>query len=98
MGRSMASLPLLQTSLSAAWQAHGRCRTNDAAVFFPPMHFEPKVEREAREAKAKAICADCTVRVECLEWALDAQEPFGIWGGSSELDRKHILAGRLEAC
>lgn len=94
----MASLPLLHTTLSAAWQERGLCRTCDAAIFFPPMHFEPKAEREAREIKAKAVCGNCPVRVECLEWALDAREPFGIWGGHSELDRKHILAGRLEAC
>lgn len=93
----MASLPLLQTNLSAAWQEHGLCRTSDAAVFFPPIQFEPKVEREAREATAKAVCAECTVRAECLEWALDAQEPFGIWGGHSEADRKQIIAG-LRAC
>lgn len=98
MGQSMASLPLLQTSLSVAWQEHGLCRSIDAGVFFPPVHFEPKPEREAREAEAKAICAQCPVRVECLEWALDAEEQFGIWGGHSELDRKHILAGRLKAC
>lgn len=98
MGRSMASLPLLQTTLSAAWQEQGLCRTSDAADFFPPLHFEPKAEREARETKAKAVCAECPVRTECLEWALDAEEPFGIWGGQSELDRKHILAGRLKAC
>lgn len=97
MGRSMASLPLLQTALSTSWQEHGLCRSSDAAVFFPPIHFEPKAEREAREAKAKAICAACPVRDECLEWALDAEEPFGVWGGQSELDRKRILASRLKA-
>lgn len=98
MGRSLASLPLLQTALSTAWQEEGLCRTSDAAIFFPPSHFEPKAEREAREAKAKAVCAACTVRTQCLEWALDAEEPFGVWGGHSELDRKHIIAGRLKAC
>jgi WhiB family transcriptional regulator, redox-sensing transcriptional regulator len=98
VGRSIASLPLLQTTLSTAWQEHGLCRTTDATVFFPPMHFEPKPEREARETKAKAICAACPVQVECLEWALDTEEPFGVWGGHSELDRKHILAARLKAC
>lgn len=97
MGRSLASLPLLETALSTAWQERGLCRAHDAVVFFPPIHFEPKREREAREAKAKAICAACPVRSECLEWALDAEEPFGVWGGHSELDRKNILAGKLKA-
>jgi len=94
----MASLPLLETALSTAWQSEALCRTSDAAIFFPPTHFEPKAKREAREAEAKAICAACSVREECLEWALDAEEPFGVWGGHSELDRKQVLAGRLKAC
>lgn len=97
MGRSIASLPLLQAALASGWQQHGSCRTQDAAVFFPPLQFEPKTEREAREAKAKAICAACPVRVECLEWALETEEPYGVWGGHSELERKHILARRLKA-
>lgn len=97
MGRNIASLPLLQTALSTTWQQHGLCRSHDAGVFFPPMHFEAKAEREAREAEAKAICATCPVAVECLEWALETEEPFGVWGGHSELERKHILAGTRKA-
>lgn len=97
MGRSVASLPLLQTVLPTGWQQHGLCRTRDSGVFFPPLAFEPKAEREAREEKAKAICAGCPVSVECLDWALETEEPFGVWGGRSELERKHILAGKLKA-
>jgi WhiB family redox-sensing transcriptional regulator len=41
-------------------------------------------------AKAKAICGWCPVRAECLEWALDNDERFGIWGGLSPLERQRI--------
>ena len=93
----MASLSHLQGGLPTEWQQLGLCRATDASVFFPPSHFEHKPERESREAKAKAICARCPVRVECLEWALAVREPHGVWGGCSESDRKQILLHRRKA-
>jgi len=60
-------------------------------VFFPPAHFERKDEKEAREARAKAICGSCPVRRPCLDYALRIREPHGIWGGLSEAERKQIL-------
>lgn len=93
----MATLPQLSADLPTGWQQEGLCRAEDATVFFPPVHFEHKPEREAREAKAKAICRRCPVRVQCLDWALAVQEPFGVWGGRSEVERKQILAGKLRA-
>ena len=65
-----------------------------AAVFFPPSHFERKDEREEREAEAKAICTTCAVRKPCLEYALRIREPHGIWGGLNEQERKQLLARR----
>lgn len=93
----MASLPQLSASRSTEWQQYGLCRVEDSGVFFPPTHFEHKPEREAREAKAKAICMRCPVRIECLEWALETREPFGVWGGYSESERKQILLGKRQA-
>ena len=60
-------------------------------VFFPPPQFERKVDRAERERRAKAICADCSVRRECLDYALSIREPHGIWGGLNEAERKMIL-------
>jgi len=60
-------------------------------VFFPPPQFERKVDRAERERRAKAICAECAVRHECLEYALSIREPHGIWGGLNEVERKAIL-------
>lgn len=93
----MASLLHLQSGPSTEWQQHGLCRATDAAVFFPPVHFEHKPEREARESKAKAICARCPVKVQCLDWALTTREPHGVWGGCSEGERKQILLSRRKA-
>jgi WhiB family transcriptional regulator, redox-sensing transcriptional regulator len=72
------------------WQAGAACRGQSAAVFFAPTHFERKEARAARERKAKAVCATCPVRKECLSYALRIREPHGIWGGLSELERRSI--------
>jgi WhiB family redox-sensing transcriptional regulator len=77
------------------WQAKAACRGPQASVFFPPSHFERKDEKEAREARAKAICTTCPVRRPCLDYALRIREPHGIWGGLNELERKQILARQV---
>lgn len=76
------------------WQLRASCRGPHATVFFPPPRFERKHERLAREAEAKTICVTCTVRQECLDYALAIREPHGIWGGLNETERKTILAER----
>ena len=48
--------------LGEAWQARAACRGPQAAVFFPPTHAERKDEKQAREQRAKAICATCVGR------------------------------------
>lgn len=76
------------------WQVRAACRGPQAAVFFPPTTVERKDEKEEREARAKAICADCGVRTSCLEYAIRIREPHGIWGGLNELERKQLMIGR----
>jgi WhiB family redox-sensing transcriptional regulator len=73
------------------WQMKAACRGPQAAVFFPPTHFERKDEKEERETRAKAICATCSVRKACLDYALRIREPHGIWGGLNELERKQLM-------
>ena len=57
----------------------------------PPAHHETREERAEREQQAKAICEDCAVRTECLDYAIGTREPFGIWGGMTEYERKSLL-------
>lgn len=73
------------------WQEKAACRGPQASVFFPPTTFERKDEKEAREVRAKAICATCSVRKPCLDFALRIREPHGIWGGLNETERKQVL-------
>ncbi|KAA0235167.1 MAG: WhiB family transcriptional regulator [Actinobacteria bacterium] len=72
------------------WQVKAACRGPQAAVFFPPPQFERKDEKLDRERRAKAICAACTVREDCLEYAVRIREPHGIWGGLNETERKSM--------
>jgi WhiB family transcriptional regulator, redox-sensing transcriptional regulator len=76
------------------WQWRASCRGEDANLFFPPNYPEEKEERLVREGKAKAICAACPVRMECLEYAVRTREPHGIWGGLNELERRLLIRER----
>lgn len=73
-------------SLDQQWQEEGACRGIPSEMFFPP------VEHEAYEAKT--ICAGCPVRDRCLEFALVANERFGIWGGLTTQERRVLMARR----
>lgn len=79
---------------NTSWQNDALCRGSNADLFFPPQHMETKEERAAREAQAKAVCARCPVRKQCLEFALAVREPHGIWGGLNEIERRQALARR----
>jgi len=69
-----------------AWQDRANCRGGVADLFFP--------ERGASTRAAKAICRECHVREECLEFAIRSNEKFGIWGGMSERERRRVRRER----
>lgn len=75
------------------WQAKAACRGPQASLFFPPSHFERKDDKERREAQAKGICAGCSVKRACLDYALRIREPHGIWGGLNEVERRRLMDG-----
>jgi WhiB family transcriptional regulator, redox-sensing transcriptional regulator len=81
-------------AIHETWQIKAACRGPESTVFFPPTWPERRDEREARETRAKSICAECAVRVACLEYALQIREPHGIWGGLTENERRAILDHR----
>jgi hypothetical protein len=55
-------------------------------LFFPD-DFEPKYVRQQVAKEAKLICADCPVKIMCLDYAVSAQM-HGVWGGTTEFERK----------
>ena len=76
----------------SSWRLRAACRSVDSAVFFSP-DAERGRAREAREARAKAICARCPVIRECAAYVLTAGERYGVWGGLSEQDRLALRLG-----
>src|SRR5438067_7675318 len=69
------------------WMLAAKCRGR-THLFFSPDDSESRSERRRREAQAKSVCQECTVRVVCLEEAFKADERFGIWGGLTERERR----------
>ena len=82
---------MLQSSYEFNWQDKALCKGPHADIFFVPFVGEGRNERRNREAAAKAICAKCSVKVECLNYAIRIKEQHGIWGGTSERERKKLL-------
>jgi WhiB family redox-sensing transcriptional regulator len=72
-----------------SWQLYANCLGVDPDLFFP--------ERGASTKEAKAVCRACVVREDCLEYALDNSEKFGIWGGLSERERRRLRRARALA-
>lgn len=65
-----------------AWQEQALCAQTDPEAFFP--------EKGGSTREAKKVCLGCTVKTECLEYALAQDERFGIWGGLSERERRKL--------
>ena len=72
------------------WQTQAACRGMDITVFFHPPD-ERNAAPERRAARAKAICQACPAVRPVREHALQAREPYGIWGGLSEGERAAML-------
>ncbi|TYC98966.1 WhiB family transcriptional regulator [Arthrobacter echini] len=65
-----------------SWQADALCAQTDPEAFFP--------EKGGSTRDAKKVCGSCIVKSECLEYALEKDERFGIWGGMSERERRRL--------
>ncbi len=72
------------------WQLEGSCRNEARDDFFIP-DGERGSQRLRREARAKAVCMQCPVLEQCRNHSLAAQEPYGVWGGLSESERRALL-------
>lgn len=79
------------------WQEDASCRQYDNTVFFGPDHGESELEKQAREARAKAICQTCPVLEPCLEFAMETNQKYGIWGGLTDKERASLKRRRARA-
>jgi WhiB family redox-sensing transcriptional regulator len=74
---------------SQPWADDAACVGRDPTLFFP--------ERGEDTRAAKAVCRDCPVRKECLDYALEHRIIYGIWGGLAERERRRIRTQRAKA-
>lgn len=67
------------------WRPTAACRDLDTNLFFPVGVTGPAVDQiEA----AKSICQGCSVQADCLEFALATNQEAGVWGGTTEDERR----------
>lgn len=73
--------------LDVSWRAHASCRDTDPDLFFPVGSTGLAIEQIE---EAKTVCMGCSAQIPCLEFALIANQDTGVWGGSSEEERRDL--------
>ncbi len=77
----------LVVSLPEPWVVDAACAETDPEAFFP--------NKGESTSAAKAVCAGCSARGDCLAYALERNERFGVWGGLSERERRVLRRGAV---
>ena len=87
-----------ESPVDKSWQDYANCLGVDPDLFFPVGTTGPAIEQIA---SAKAVCGECDAQAECLEFALATNQDSGVWGGTSEEERRKLrkawLARRRKA-
>ena len=83
-------MSILASSLTLAhadysWRNESICRDTDPDLFFP---IGTTGHALTQIARAKEVCSECPVSTACLEFALETNQDSGIWGGTSEEERR----------
>lgn len=76
------------------WRDHAACRGQDPDLFFPIGTTGPA---PAQLEQARAVCRRCPVQERCLEWALETDQTIGVWGGTTESERRALKRRRAVA-
>jgi WhiB family transcriptional regulator, redox-sensing transcriptional regulator len=75
--------------IDLGWADRALCAQTDPDAFYP--------EKGKSTTAAKRTCMACEVRTECLEYALENEERWGVWGGTSEHQRRKMQRERKHA-
>jgi WhiB family transcriptional regulator, redox-sensing transcriptional regulator len=78
------------------WQDSAACRDYDNVLFFGE-EGESELEKQGREARAKTVCQRCPVAEPCLEFAMETNQKYGIWGGLTDKERASLKRRRARA-
>ncbi len=79
---------------SPTWRVDAACRDTDPDLFFPVGTTGPAVEQIA---SAKIVCNTCNAQQVCLEFALATNQDSGVWGGTSEEERRDMRRATARA-
>lgn len=71
-----------------AWFGRAVCKGVDPELFFAV------IPGPDGYVEAKAVCAECPVAADCLEYAIENNELYGVFGGLTAHDRKDLIARR----
>lgn len=92
---AISSSHLLSLTLASdEWRDHAACRDTDPDLFFPVGTTGPAIEQIE---SAKAVCRGCDAQTLCLEFAMATNQDSGIWGGTSEDERRKLRKQWLAA-
>jgi WhiB family transcriptional regulator, redox-sensing transcriptional regulator len=81
----------IMTHADHDWRSQSACLTADPELFFPLSSMGPSL---GQLTEAKKVCSRCPVQAECLDFALSTNQMHGVWGGTSEDERRHLVAAR----
>ena len=85
---ALASTRTLQLTIERDdWRDVALCRDTDPDLFFPVGTTGPAIEQIEN---AKAVCRECPSQAPCLEFALATNQDSGVWGGTSEEERRKL--------
>lgn len=76
------------------WTDHSACRNKEPELFWPPDDGPTNLPQIIR---ARAVCRNCPVAGECLDWAMGQGDLDGIWGGTTLQDRRDIRRAQIAA-
>lgn len=71
------------------WRHDAVCRDEDPELFFVTGRSDAAVNAPKIE-QAKAVCRRCPVTDQCLQWALESGQDYGVWGEFSEDERRAL--------
>ena len=84
---SILASSLALGSADYSWRIDAICKDTDPELFFP---VGTTGQALLQIDRAKQVCGECPVKIECLDFAIETNQDSGIWGGTSEDERRDI--------
>jgi hypothetical protein len=91
VSNNLVDLPYLKEWGNGEWRKKAACANSETDKFFPSKGKEARTQEVI--SSARLVCAQCSVRSECLEFAVKNTVMYGIWGGLTREERKKVKDG-----